>query len=222
MANAVHGIINELIAKGALQCNKEEQIEFCEWPKEVDQLQSSVLNLISAHEPMPYTKLMGLLAHQPVFINIKISIDALRERLRNASTFVRLYTANVIVVALLLLLCVTRVETGLLRGLPIAYVSIATILGGIVYAAYVWSLTRLIESSLIPRLLRNQDIKPESYSQFQHQWDYYFLGAMVLLPSFSGAVQRQELIAGSDSGGSSSCGSGGDSGGGCGGCGGGD
>ncbi len=220
LSNVVNGVVNELIdenkvsiyTNNTLGTNKKKPINSTE--------QYQVVDLLSEFGDQTYPELHAQLLRKPVFTTISNSMDAFKKYVNKSEKFGKIFYLNLGILLLLILLCFTRLATGVMREKPVFFITIL-LLSLVVYVVYhLFQLTKQMSTKVIPNMYKNE-ILPTREIGDNWQW-HYFMGTAVFTASFVplvNYVSRHQTDSSSHSCSScgSSCGSSCSS---CGGCGG--
>lgn len=219
ITNCVHIIVNQLFGNEAIIKNSDNSIDLAKNSKIAGNEQQQVAISLSALGNTRYTNLFAELVNKPIFKNIVNCMDAFMKYFIKSKKFGTLFYANFIVLALLFLLCFTRLVTGVVREKPVVFIAIFTCLLLLVIIFYLFRLTKRICTKIIPNLYK-QKILPTIPRENNWEWDYLMLGAGAFTSTFhplAVPIDRKGDFISSDGGSSgSSCGSSCSS---CGGCG---
>ncbi|HLP14243.1 MAG TPA: hypothetical protein VK177_20090 [Flavobacteriales bacterium] len=230
ISKVIHGYSSHLISRGKIHVTSFKNVMLPANQQASCSEEHVVMEAFEPSENKPYTNLVNKLKSKTVFQNIVQSIDKIREHIVNSKQFANLFYLNFIVLAALVLLTITRLETGIANHKALVYISIMSI--GLITASiiYLWKL-RERYMAIIPRSFNKNHVNTQLNS-LDWEWQYYVLGSAFFVPAFLPLVNLVEQRehpntffggCGSSGCGTSSCGSGCGSscGGGCGGCGGG-
>ena len=220
--DVIDATVNELVINKiiAVEPNDSVSLEKLGATKSKQQLQVSAC--LSELGTAKYHVLQKKLTTKPIFWNIGNSMDAFRKYFNKSKKFGALFYFNFSLLALLVLLSITRVITGTVRDKPIAIISFFTIALLIAMVYYLYRLTLKVSTTVIPDLYK-RNIIPFSPKEGDIVWSFFLFGPNVLDTSFEPLVTASPKNGSDGSSSASSCGSGcGSSCGSCGGCGGGD
>ena len=221
LTDVINGTINELIVNGAIIINSDNTFEMSGTgtAKTIEQLQ--VMNVLHDSGKINYQTFLKQLITKPVFRNIANSMNAFKKYFNKSKKFGSLFYTNFWILAILLMLGLIRLTTGILRDKPVIQISAAIIALMILIIIYLNRLTNLVCTFTIPVLYKRK-ILPDKQTEEDWQWSYFLLGTSVLAASFIPVLKYRDNSDNYSSGVSScgsSCGSSCSS---CGGCGGGD
>lgn len=225
LAHVVHSVVNELI--------ETQQIVVADLalaptlkrsPKNLEEHQT--LNAIHSFGKTKYAPLLNHLLQKPVFVNTANCMDAFQKYFVKSKAFAKIFYTNFIVLALLLLLALSRQLIGIERDKPVLEIGIFVLLFALLIILFLWRLTRLVATKSIPSLYK-RTLLPQRSAQDNNDWQYFLFSHTMLATSFMPIVNDQDRYSGgsgcstsSDSSSGSSCG-GSSCGSSCGGCGGG-
>jgi hypothetical protein len=219
LANVVHSIMNNLVLRDIVLINsdqgllKRNQIT----PHSFEEFQ--VLSAMPSEERIYYQDLQCQLVLKPIFLKLQHSMDALKKYVVKSHKFGRLFYMNFLIIAIPLMLSLSRLIIGLMRQKAVTHIGIMVFLVVCLSIYYLHRLTQLAATKTIPSLYKDSILSSRADSN-SIEWQYFLFGSAILAPSLMPLVNRADQSAsGGDTGScSSSCGSGGGSG--CGGCGG--
>ncbi len=223
LTNVVHGVVNGLIEKDAIQINTDTTVELVKNGATASKEQLQITTELSEMGNTYYNKLLRRLVTKPIFTNHANCMDAFKKYFNKSKKFGYIFYINFGVLAVLLMLGLIRIATGVLRDKPLTQISIAVIVLSILMIGYLHRLTTHISRVTIPNLYKTEILSTQQI-EGDWQWSYFLLGTDVLIPSFSPLVKKMDESSDGSSGeASNSCGSScGSSCSSCGGCGGGD
>jgi hypothetical protein len=222
VSSIVHGVVDELIYQKAIRVNENKSLEAMENGKvnsiEQFQAKATLADLGSTF----YPTLLKRLIRKPIFFNTANCMDAFNKYVVKSVKFNRLFYLNFCVFSILLMIGIMRIATGVLRDLPVTYITFFVVFFFIIGSIYLYRLTYLISSDGIPRIYKEDSFKKKEM-EGNWQWKYFLFGSSMLTPAFLPLVKYVNNPINSGDGCGSACGSscGSSCGGGCGGCGGG-
>jgi len=222
LSDVINGSVNELVANGIIKVNSDMSIELTRNNATQNNTQLQVTSALSEMGKTFYPKLLKTLGGKTIFWNIANCMDAFKKYFNKSKKFGYLFYTNFTVLAILLLLSVTRIATGVLREKPVVQIVIATIVLAVISIVFLLRLTHQISKTTIPNLYR-KEILPTRQIEENWQWSYFLLGTVVLTSAFVPLINSIDRTNSSGSNCGTSCGSScGSSCSSCGGCGGGD
>lgn len=221
ISTVINGTVNELIDNGSIKINKDKTISANNLTFIKSREHQQVIDLLNELGQVSYQNLLIQLMTKPVFANIIKSMSAVKKYFNRSKIFSNLFVMNLIVFLLLIMFGFLRTATGILREKPVSQISFAVILLTLFMIGYLFRLTILFSTKVLPDFYRTI-ILPKRNTSNNWQWSYFLMGTAVLTASFVPLILR---TASDDSGSScgtssssdSSCGSSCSS---CGGCGG--
>jgi hypothetical protein len=131
-----------------------------------------------------YPPLLSLLTKCPVFANISKSMDALKKYIIKSKAFGFVFYVNFTVLAMLLIVGVTRLTMGILRDKPTMYIFWAMIALTVAAAFYLYRVSRLMVTTIIPSYYQ-RTLVAQRFNASEWEWQYVLLGSSVLAPSFA-------------------------------------
>ena len=218
----INGTVNELIDNGSIKINADKTISTNKSVFIKSKEHKQVIDLLNELGKTSYYNFLYQLMQKPVFSNIIKSMDAVKKYFNRSKVFSNLFVLNFIVFLSLIMFGFLRITTGILREKPILQISFAVIILVFLMIGYLFRLTNLFSSKILPDLYRVK-ILPERNTSNDWQWSYFLLGTAVLTTSFVPLTNRtasdgSSSVCGTSSSSDSSCG--GSSCSSCGGCGG--
>ncbi len=220
----IHGIVNQLIGKGAITVHDNNTLKPGSIPTDLSQYEIQVLTTLTGMRQAYYPNLLQNVSSKPLFTNIRQSMYALEKHIIDSKIFRTLFSINFFVLGMLSLFAFTRIITGLHRDKPVTFIILLTIIFTLAAVHFLYRLTKMPGTQIIPSLYRHK-VLPERNIENHPDWMYFLLGTAVITSSFAPLVKYHQQTS-SDGFGGASCSSGGSSCGSacssCGGCGGGD
>ncbi len=227
IAEVIHGSVNNMYSQEKISLHKDHTISIKELAEVTTIEEHTILENIKHLSTPTYKKLLATLLRKHAFKNLKSSMDAMLKHIVKSQYFGWLFYTNFTVYAVLVMIGLSRIETGRLNGKPIVQITFATIVIAVTSAILLYQLTtkfRKIVSGYYREKLQ-QSNSPSTWDQ-----QYFTSGDAALATGFLLIVNRSRESAGygGDYSSTSSCSSGDSSGGGscgsscssCGGCGG--
>lgn len=218
LSHVLHATLNTLIRDKYIVIHADKTLEL-KTPLQNSIEEFTITETFKPYGRDHYPSLLKRLSGKPVFTNVANSMDGLKKYFVKSKAFNRLFLANFSILALLVMLGVIRLFTGLLRDKPVAQLSIVLIILGIVVIVFLWRLTHLMFTFAIPKLYKEK-ILPGLGGKKSWEWRYFLNHETALAASFIAIVNYTNRSGGASSCGTScgsSCGSSCSS---CGGCGG--
>lgn len=183
LSNVINGTVNELVDNGTIKINENDSIEVAKGNANINNSQLQVTSALAELGTTYYPKLLRKLSTKPVFWNIPNSMDAFGKYFNKSKMFGFLFYANFAILNFLILLCFTRIVTGILRDKPVIQIVIVTLVLAIITFVFLQRLTKQISTTTIPNLYK-YDILPTRQIDDNWQWTYFLLGTAVLTTSF--------------------------------------
>lgn len=223
LSNVINGVLNALIENWHVTVYTDNTLARSEKDHTGSLEEVQVLETLKGLGRTYYPNLLRQLLLKPVFTNTASCMDAFKKYVSKSRKFGRLFYLNFGLLALLVMVALIRLSTGVERERPVTQIFIALVATIIFSVFFLDRLTRQVCTHTVPQVYK-QEILPQRQVQGDWQWQYFILGTAVLATSFAplvNYVERNEGSGGSGCGTScgSSCGSSCSS---CGGCGGGD
>lgn len=220
---AIHTYIDRLIKTEKIGVDAQKNFSKTWFTKGETDKECAVFNTLDDNATVNYEVLSYALMQKPAFRNIGDSMLAFKNHALNSAFFLKLFATNLIVIATLFELGLSRFAIGLSRGKPVGLIVLFMIVLFISTGVFLAYLSDRFTRSILPRYYRTH-LLPSVPEDKQQDWHYFLYGNVILTSVFAPMVvtieQTYSNSGSSDSGGGSSCGS--SCGSGCGGCGGGD
>lgn len=233
-ADIVHGVMNELVKKGRVAIESDNQIRQITHARQAQNAHEfAVLQSLEERGGTTYyPALLGVVINKPIFTQTHDFCEKVLTKLSETKTYTTVAVVEFIVLGLWLLIGLVRMNTGIEREMPVLFLvlSLVAMVGIMLMYLFLGRLKALRES--ITNLYRREMLNKKTTIEHEESWEWqYFLwGNTAITASFMPLVthidRKNEYGGGSSSCGSSCGGGGGDGGGsscggGCGGCGGG-
>lgn len=223
LSNVIDGVVNRLVEADVVKVNRDSTIELNKNGEAKTREELQVTATLSEFEKISYSLFVRKMLAKPIFTVIPNSINAFRKYILKSAVFSKLFYINFSVLAFILLLGAVRIMTGVLRDKPVVIISCVVIIVFISIVIFLSAIPNFIFRKVIPSYYKDE-ILPTLNTENNWQWQYFLMGSVLLAPAFIPLTRNREV--GTDSSGSSSCGTDGGSCGSscssCGGCGGGD
>lgn len=223
ISSIINGNVSELITNGSIKINADKTISTNKASFAKSKEQKQIIDLLNDIGKASYYNLLYQLIEKPVFSNIKKSMDFIKKYFNRSKIFSNLFVLNFVVFLSLIMFGFLRMATGIFREKPVLQISFAVTVLVLLMIGYLFRLTNLFSSKILPDLYIMKILPPKNNSA-DWQWNYFLLGTAALTTSFmpvinhrsssDGAITSCGTSSSSDSScGGSSCSS-------CGGCGG--
>ncbi|MFT3979719.1 MAG: hypothetical protein QM687_04560 [Ferruginibacter sp.] len=202
---AIHMAVNELVKNNSIEVHADDNsLELQnEWAApSVQQLQ--VAAQLNEMGRVQYASLFNVLKLKPVFRNAANCMNACKKYFIKSKKFGRLFGTNLVIFLLLLLLCATRLFTGITREKPVVLITVVLIILLACIALYLARLTQLVASYTVPALYKSQII-PGNAADSGKQWDYFLFGQNALAATFAPLLLYSSISAGPGGSSAGSC-----------------
>ncbi|MFM7855874.1 MAG: glycine-rich domain-containing protein [Flammeovirgaceae bacterium] len=218
----VHCVVNGLINKNVIVVSSDNRLSVQKKDaKRFSVEENSVLLTLTDLGTPYYPSLLVQVRQKPIFQNFVNSTNAIKKFFTKSKEFAKLFYWNFGMLAVILMLGMIRLISGILMDKPSKWIFLLVIITLVAVAGYLWRVVNYICTSAIPKFY-SEDIVPRKDMETRYLWESFFSGSLALAPIFAPLVNHVERNNGTSSGGdSSSCGSScGSSCSSCGGCGG--
>ncbi|MGK4568822.1 glycine-rich domain-containing protein [Flavobacterium sp. 3HN19-14] len=220
----VHGNVDKMIRAEKIVLTDKKQLQMSENASPANPIEGAIADVIDHSGIITYKTLIRHIKLKPALKNIVGTIDALRKYFIKSKLVGKVFYQNFCVLALILLLGLVRLSTGVMREKPVTYIALLLLLFFAIIVFFLARLLNIVGSKLIPDFYKNEIIKVSGRIEAS-EWGYFMMGNTIYIASFLAVMndfrQNGDGSGSGCGGGGSSCG-GGSCGGGCGGCGGGD
>jgi hypothetical protein len=150
ISTVVHTTVNKLIKENVITVNEDKTIEHTQNLKADNIEEHQVLDTLHSLGRTSYPVLIRNLTRKPVFGNVGNCINALNKYFTKSKAFGNLFYLNFGVLALLLMLGMVRLATGIFRDKPVGDLIIVLIVLAFMISYYLWRLTNLFCNKTIP------------------------------------------------------------------------
>lgn len=233
----IHSKVNRMVREEKLKILKDRRLENVSTDYTCSDNHEYTIREYIGSGKRVYYNLLQHLGKQPVFHNTESFVKKLLQHLTETKLFVRMFITNLVALFIPLMIGMTRVATGIVRGKPVFFLALLLIVfGWMVFSLLKRSVTTLTKV-VINRFYQNI-IEALPSSEKTMEWRYFLLGKDIVSASLIPVIIHANYektsiswawewgvefpsgnggISGCGSGCSGGCGSG--CGGGCGGCG---
>jgi 4-amino-4-deoxy-L-arabinose transferase-like glycosyltransferase len=213
----VHGVVNQLIKTDVVAITDDKILVVDNEELVADAVSFCVVQAIKANPDMPYLKLINVLKLKPAFNKTARAMDAFEKYVSGSKQFIRLFILNFVISAVVLIMGIVRIATGVVREKPVTIIAGVVIFALLLIVFNLYRLVKAIGTSALPGFY-SKNIIYEAREYHNWDWQYFLLGSTVFVPVFIPlTADSYNGSSGSDSGSSCGSGCGGSS---CGGCGG--
>ncbi|MES2617774.1 MAG: hypothetical protein V4613_07845 [Bacteroidota bacterium] len=222
--SVINGSINELIDNATISIEDDKKLELKSnnLGQTIEQFQ--IITTLNELGRSTYPYLIKKLSTKPLFNKTFNCMNALSKYFIKSLKFGRLFYLNFSLMAMVIMLGVIRLSTGIIRNKPIVFLAFVVIALTIFMIIFLHRLTKRLCTETIPKLYKDE-ILTQKQIESDWQWRYFVMGTTALTASLFSVFTYFKGNDTTGGNGNSSCGSSCGSscsscGGGCGGCGG--
>ena len=199
LLTVVTAVVNSLVSKGVIFIHPDfkMEVEKLDRVETIEHLQ--VVTELTHLQKAFYSTLSTRLMSKAIFTRIERSMDAFKKYYIKSKKFGTLFYANFIALALLLMLALIRLITGLAHHKPIDNILITSFILTALIVFFLYYVTRLMCTHAIPEMYRDR-LEKSPTERTDLNWQYFLVGSTALAPAFVPLVTHVEQKSGDASG----------------------
>lgn len=203
ISKSIHAFMNHLVNSAKVHINKDYALtKDRDFDLSVPE-EFLVAGILEDGKKIFYPKVLGKLSAKPAFLNIVNCMDALKKYVIKSKPFGKLFYLNFSVMAVLFLLGMVRLLTGVVREKPVGQLMILMIFFLALIIYFLNRLTTLFCRHALPEYYED-DILISEEKKKQWGWSFFLHGSLALAATFVPLVDY--VSRNNDTSGTSSCG----------------